>query len=197
MKVPSFQKACSQAVAHTAKSAIRGFSGRLMVGRRFKPTASASRRTPRMRGRLASNAANSSLSDRRFCVGDQLQGHEQGAIGEVRAGDDVADAVQDDRTGGVEQHLVVVGPERAHRETAAARQPAQRVGQPRRQSRHIVEDQQMGVGGGDEELAIVPRQGAQRRGVGVDERPQDLRDGRLARCPARRQRRAPDKGRDR
>ena len=50
---------------------------------------------------------------------------------------------------------------------------------PRLQARHIVEDEQVGVGGRDEEFAIVARQGAQRRGVGIDQRAQDLRHGRL------------------
>ena len=117
-----------------------------------------------MRGRSASNAAHSSCLGPAALLRDRLQRQEHGAVGEVGPGHDVLDAVQDHRPGGVEQHLVLIGVELAHREAAAGREPAERVGNPRRQARHVVEGQHMAVAGGDEQVAILARQGPQGRG---------------------------------
>jgi hypothetical protein len=47
LKVPAGQSAVSQAVAHSAKSAVRGSFGRWVSGRRLRLTTIASRSTPR------------------------------------------------------------------------------------------------------------------------------------------------------
>ena len=39
----------------------------------------------------------------------------------------------------------------------------------------------MAVAGGDEQVTILARQGAQGRGVGIEQRPQDRREGGLGR----------------
>ena len=96
------------------------------------------------------------------------------AVGEIGAGDDILDAVENDRAGGLEQHLVLVGVELAHREAAAARQPAERVGEPCAAGGQVVKGQHMAVVGGDEEIALLARQRPDRGGVGIDKRPQHL-----------------------
>ena len=110
------------------------------------------------------------------------QGQKERPVGEIGAGDDILDAVENDRAGSVEQHLVLVGVELADREAAAARQPAKRVGEPRRQGGQIVKCQHMAVVGGDEEIALFARQGPHRGGIGIDQRPQHLREHGLGRA---------------
>jgi hypothetical protein len=46
------------------------------------------------------------------------QGQKEGAVGEIGTADDIFDAVEDDRAGGVEQHLVLVGVELADRKAS-------------------------------------------------------------------------------
>ena len=134
-----------------------------------------------MRGRSTSKAAHNSCFRAAAFLWDRLQGQEYGAIGQIGPGHDILDPVQDHRAGGVEQHFVLVGVELAHREAAACGETAERVGYPGRQARHIVEGEHMAVAGGDEQVAILARQGPQRRGVGIEQRPQDRREGRFRR----------------
>ncbi len=140
-----------------------------------------------MRGRSASNAAHNSCFRPAAFLRDRLQRQEHGAIGEIGPRHDVLDAVQDHRPGGVEQHLVLIGIELAHREAAAGGKPAKRVGNPGGQARHIVEGEHMAVAGGDEQVAILARQGPQGRGVRIEQRPQDRREGGLRRTLLARQ----------
>ena len=118
---------------------------------------------------------------------DRLQRQEHGAIGEVGPRHDVLDAVQDHRPGGVEQYFVLIGIKLAHREAAAGGEPAERVGNPGGQARHVVEGEDMAIAGGDEQVAILARQGAQGRGVRIEQRPQDRREGGLRRSLLARQ----------
>ena len=129
-------------------------------------------------------------------LGDRLQRQEDRSIGEVGPGHDVLDAVQDHRPGGVEQHLVLIGIQLAHGEAAAGRETAERVGNPRRQARHVVEGQHMAVGGGDEQVAVLARQGAQGRGVGIEQRPKDRARRSTSPIPARPTARSPDRDHD-
>ena len=140
-----------------------------------------------MRGRSASKAAHNSASGRRRSSGIGSKRQKHGAIGEVGPRHDVLDAVQDHRPGRVEQHLVLIGVKLAHREAAARREPTERVGNPRRQARHVVESEHVAVGGGDEEVAVLARQSAQGRRVGIEQRPQDRREGGLRRSLLARQ----------
>src|SRR5262249_45296273 len=61
------------------------------------------------------------------------QGQKNGAVGQICSADDVLDAIYEQRPGSLEKHLVFVGIELTYRETAAAREPTERVGEPRRQ----------------------------------------------------------------
>ena len=63
--VPAGQNAVSQAVAHSAKSAIRGSCSRWMLGKLRSPCATASSNAPKMRGRASSKSRHSWLSARR------------------------------------------------------------------------------------------------------------------------------------
>src|SRR5262249_37765557 len=56
--VPAGQIAVSQAVAHSAKSAIRGNSSRRVSGKRFRPSTTTSSSAPKMYGRSTSNAVH-------------------------------------------------------------------------------------------------------------------------------------------
>ena len=84
----------------------------------------ASSRTPKMLRTLSVEFRKQVHFRLAIGVRDRLQANEQRAGGEVRTGDNIADAVEDDRPRGVEHHFVGVGEERTHRESAAARQPA-------------------------------------------------------------------------
>ena len=53
--------------------------------------------------------------------GDRVKRQQDGAVGEIGPGDDILDAVENDRPGGRKQHLVLIGVELADREGAAAR----------------------------------------------------------------------------
>ena len=88
---------------------------------------------------------------------NRLQRQEHGTISEIRPFHDLFDAVEDHRPRGVEQHLVLIRVKLPHREAAAGRQPAKRVGNPPRQTRDVVEGQYMAVAGGDEQVAIFAR----------------------------------------
>ena len=93
-----------------------------------------------------------------LCLRDGRQGQKNGAVGEIGRLIDILDAVQEDRAGGLKQHLLLVGVELPDREAAAAREPAERVGEPSGQAGQIVECQHMAVVGGNEELALLARQ---------------------------------------
>ena len=132
-----------------------------------------------MRGRLASNAANNSLSDRRFS--SEISSKVTNRARSARSGRVMMSPMPFRMIGRAASNStssLLVHSERTEKPPPLdSRHSVSR--QPRRQSRHVVEDEQVSVGGGYEELAIVARQGAQRRGVGIDERPQDFRHGRL------------------
>jgi len=69
----------------------------------------------------------------------------------------------------------------AHGEAAAGGEPAERVGNPRWQTRYIVEGEHMAVAGGDEQVTIFARQGPQWRGIWIEQRPQNRREARFGR----------------
>src|SRR5262245_40045173 len=66
-------------------------------------------------------------------VWDWVKHDEDFSVGEVAPVDHVGDSVQYDRPTCLEQDLIIVGIKLTHREAAAGRQPAQRVGEPNRQ----------------------------------------------------------------
>src|SRR5215471_19649982 len=68
-KVLADHIAVSQAVAHSAKSAIRGNSSRRVSGKRFRPSTTTSSSAPKMYGRTTSNAVHSSASGLRRLSG--------------------------------------------------------------------------------------------------------------------------------
>jgi hypothetical protein len=58
--------------------------------------------------------------------------------------DHLVDPIQGDRARRFKQHLLVVGIKPPYREAAAAREPAERVGEPNRQAGQVVECEQRG-----------------------------------------------------
>jgi hypothetical protein len=85
-----------------------------------------------MRGRAGSNSPPELGLGAPLFLRKGRQGQENGAVGEIGSADDVLNAVQQDWAGGLEQHLLVVRIEPPQRETAAAGEPAERVGEPGR-----------------------------------------------------------------
>ena len=66
----------------------------------------------------------------------------------IRPADDVLDAVHQQRARRLEEHLIIVGIEPAHCETAAACQPAERIREPAAQAGEAIEYEQIAVVGG-------------------------------------------------
>jgi hypothetical protein len=91
----------------------------------------------------------------------------------------VLDPVEDHGARRIEQNFILIGVKLPHREAASRGKAAQRVGNPGGQARHIVEGEHMTVARGDEEIAILARQRPQRRGIWVEQRPKDRREGRF------------------
>ena len=125
---------------------------------------------------------------------DAGQVDDDAAVEQVVAGDDLLDAVEHHRPLHVEDRLVLVGVELPRGEPAAGADAAERIRLPVLEMAEVVEGQAPAVGGRDHQVALVPRQGADRRLVRVDR-------GRAApaaacswRSPARRAR--PGPGRD-
>ena len=111
--------------------------------------------------------------------GNRCERQQDGAIGKIRAGDDILDPVEHDGSGGRKQNFVLISEQPTCRKGAAARQAAEAIRQPGRQAAEIVEGQDVAVAGGDEQLPLIARQGPHRRDAGVDQRPQELREGGL------------------
>ena len=80
-----------------------------------------------------------------------------------------ADAVDDDRAAGVEQGLFVVLVQGAGAEAQAGRDPAERVAEPVRDGREVVEGDDRTVGRCDPEITLVPGCVAGDARVGVDQ----------------------------
>ena len=74
-----------------------------------------------MRGRASSKSCHSVFSGSALRFGDRVERQQDGAVGQIGPGDDVLDAVENDRPGGRKQHLVLVGVELPDCEGAAAR----------------------------------------------------------------------------
>lgn len=148
-----------------------------------------------MRGRASSNYRHSSRSDcrRASVTGADVKKIE--SVREIGPGDHLLDAVENDRPRGIEQHLVLIGVELAHADTAAARQPAKRVRKPGSQARDVVECQHVTVMSCDEHLPLFPRQGPDRGGVRVDKSLAASSIGRSWPTPVRLKWRTADKGR--
>ena len=164
----------------SAKSAMRGSLSSLVLRQFARPFATASSSTPRMRGRSASNAAHISCSGRRRSseIGSSVRNTARSA----RSGRVTMSSMPLRITGReARTALLLIGVELAHRETAARGEPAERVGNPGGQARHVVEGEHMAVAGRDEQVAILARQGPKRRGVGIEQRPQDRRECRFRR----------------
>ena len=67
-------------------------------------------------------------------LGDRLERKKEAPVREIGAFHDVLDAIQDDRSRGIEQHFVLIGVKLARREAATGRESAERVGDPRWQA---------------------------------------------------------------
>jgi hypothetical protein len=63
-------------------------------------------------------------------VADRRHRQDDCPIREIRSCDHILDGIEEHRPCGLKQHFRVVGVELAHREAAAAREPAERVGDP-------------------------------------------------------------------
>src|SRR5262249_52043033 len=68
-------------------------------------------------------------------VTDRRKRQEDSAICEIGPADYILNAVEQDRARGLEQHLLVIGVELAHREAATAGEATKRIGDPSRQAR--------------------------------------------------------------
>ena len=74
----------------------------------------------------------------------------------------------------MKQNLLVVGIELPHSEAAAARQPAKRIGKPKRQAGEIIEGEEMAVVSRDHQLAFLAGECSHRRGVRIDQGPEQF-----------------------
>jgi hypothetical protein len=84
--------------------------------------------------------------------------------------------IQDDRTRRLEQHFILVGVELANGEAASARETAQRIGDPRRKLRQIIEGEQVPIASGNEEIAFFARPCPDGSRVGIDQCPENFRE---------------------
>src|SRR5215475_10160958 len=108
--------------------------------------------------------------------GNRCEHQQDSAVRKIGTSNNLLDAVENDGSGGGKQHFVLIGEQPTGRKSTAARQAAEGVRQPGRQAAEIVESEDMAVAGGDEQLALIARESPQRRHVGVDQRPQELRE---------------------
>ena len=97
------------------------------------------------------------------------------AVEQIAARAQDADAVDDDRAAGVEQRLLVILVEGAGAEAQPGRDPAERVAQPVRDGREVVNGDDGTVGRRNRQVAFVTRRGTGDALVGVDEPTVDIR----------------------
>jgi len=175
----------------TAPSRRRSPTGRSRRGAAAAQAASAAAwRDPSPPRRAARRACADARRKRRpqlpfgaaALLGDRLQSEEHGAVGEIGPRHDVLDAVEDHRPGGVEQHLVVIGVKLADGEAAAGREPAQRVGDEGGRPETLSKASTWLLWAAMNRSRSSRGRGAQRRGVGIEQRPQHHGEGRFRRA---------------
>src|SRR2546429_9801437 len=71
------------------------------------------------------------------------QGQKNRWVAQIRPADHLLNAVQEYRARRFKQHLLIVGIELSDGEAAAAREPAQGIGEPNRQAGQVVECEQV------------------------------------------------------
>src|SRR6267154_2013042 len=76
---------------------------------------------------------------------DVLEVQEDRTVGEIRTDHDVFDAVEDHRTHGIEQSLVLIGIKLSGGKAAAGGEATQSVGNPIRHARYVIESKQVRV----------------------------------------------------
>jgi hypothetical protein len=78
-----------------------------------------------------------------LCIADGRQRQHDCSIGKIGSCDHILDAIEEHRPRRFKQHFGVVSVELAHREAAAAREPAEPVREPGRQARDVVESERI------------------------------------------------------
>jgi len=96
------------------------------------------------------------------------QGQKNCAISQIRPANDILDPIQEGRARRLKQHLFIIGVELPDRETAAARKPAECIGQPGGQAGHIIEGKQVPIVGGNHQFAFLARERSDRGHIGID-----------------------------
>ena len=97
------------------------------------------------------------------------QSQKNRAVGQIKPRDHILDAIKDDRTGRLDQHLVAVGVELANCKTTATGEPAECIGDPVRYVRQIIEGEQMAVARCNEQITFLARRRPDRGSVGIDQ----------------------------
>src|SRR6516165_11708705 len=90
--------------------------------------------------------------------GDWRERQQDSAVGKIRAGDEILDPIENDRSGGGKKNFVLIGEQPTCREGTTTRQPAEGIRQPGRQATEIVEGQDVAVADRDEQLPLIARQ---------------------------------------
>src|ERR1700730_3598471 len=97
------------------------------------------------------------------------------AVSQIRPASDTLYPVQEGGARRLEQHLCIVGVELTNRETATACKPAECIGEPGGQSGQIIECEQMPIVGGNHQFAFLAWERSDRRHIGIDQCPEELR----------------------
>ena len=105
-------------------------------------------------------------------VGDRRQIQQERPIEKIRPRHNFFDAVQGDRTGGLEDGLVGIGVELPSAESATDRNSAKGIGKPRWKRTHVIQGQQPARVRGDHHVAEFSRFRAQHGRIRIDEAPE-------------------------
>src|SRR5262249_5465448 len=111
---------------------------------------------PSRRGGATSNSRHSSLSGRR-CP-SPMGAKVRKIARSPRSGRRTTSSIPFKRIGRAASNSLVVAIEPPHREAAAAREPAQGIGEPNRQAGDIIECEQVAVIGCNHQLALLARE---------------------------------------
>ena len=112
---------------------------------------------------------------------DRRQVQEDGSVGQVAATHEVFDPIEDHRALGVDDAPLVVGEQRAGRETASEHELAEAVRQPVGYHADVVVRQEPAVDGGGHQVAGALGLDQERGGLRVDQEPEDSGQGALGR----------------
>jgi hypothetical protein len=111
-----------------------------------------------------------------LCLIDWWQRKEKRAVGQIRPADHVLDAVEENRPRGLKQNLLVIRIEPPHGQAAATREPTERIREPKGHAGEIVERKDMSIVRCDHELPFVAGERPYGCYIGIDQRPEQLRE---------------------